>query len=144
MNNRRKFIKSTSVLIASAGMMGYQVVYSKNKIRLIDKTLKEGMLQHNVYFWLKSGLDNKDQKNFEKGLKDLVSSVKEVNKAEIGIPAPTPARDVVDKSFGYSLFVWFKSIEDHNIYQDHPAHKKFIDDCSKYWTKVQVFDSELI
>ncbi len=102
------------------------------------------MLQHTVYFWMKSGLTNKEKKAFEKGLKDLVTGVKEIKKAEIGIPAQTPARDVVDKTFGYSIFVLFKSVEDHNIYQQHEVHQKFIEKFSGYWTKVQVYDSEIL
>ena len=142
MKNRRKFLKTSSLLVASAGVMGYRAVHSENIV--VTSNEKENMLVHNVYFWLKSELDNDDKKAFEKGIKDLVSNVKEVKKAEIGIPAETPNRDVVDKSFGYSLFIWFNNVEDHNIYQSHPAHKKFINDCSKYWTKVQVYDSKLI
>jgi len=102
------------------------------------------MLQHNVYFWLKEGVSDDKKKRFEQGIKDFVSSVKEVHQAEIGIPAGTPDREVIDKSFGYSIFVWFKSIDDHNVYQKHPAHEKFINDFSDLWEKVQVYDSELI
>jgi len=102
------------------------------------------MLQHNVYFWLKDEVTKDEGEEFAKGIKAFVNSVKEVKKAEIGIPASTPERDVVDHSFGYSLFTWFSSMENHNIYQEHPAHKKFIEDFSHLWAKVQVFDSELI
>jgi len=144
MKNRRKFLKTTSFLVATAGIAGYEVVHSKNIIHSNTKFQEKKMLIHNVYFWLKSGLDKKEIKSFEKGLKELVSSVKEVHKAEIGIPAGTPDRDVVDKSFDYSLFIWFKSVEDHNVYQSHAAHQKFINELSALWTKVQVFDSELI
>ena len=102
------------------------------------------MLQHNVYFWLKEEVSEKDRQTFANGIKDFVDAVKEVKRAEIGIPASTPERDVVDHSFGYSLFTWFSSMENHNIYQEHPAHKKFIEDYSHLWAKVQVFDSELL
>ena len=144
MKNRRTFLKSASLLVASASVAGYQVAYSKNSIYSITKPQKKTMLQHNVYFWLKDTVTESEKKNFEKGIKEFVSAVKAVHKAEIGIPAPTPERDVVDHSFGYSLFTWFKTIEDHNVYQEHPAHQKFIDDFSALWARVQVFDSELV
>jgi hypothetical protein len=144
MKNRRKFIKSASLLAASAGLMGYHIAHSESKIISTDKEKGKAMIQHNVYFWLKDEVSESDRKGFAKGIKDFVSDVKEVHKAEIGVPARTEARDVVDHSFGYSLFAWFKTIEDHNIYQEHPAHKKFIDNFSSLWAKVQVYDSELI
>ena len=102
------------------------------------------MLRHNVYFWLKMEVTEVQKKDFEKGLVKFLSSIKEIEKADIGIPARTPDREVIDKSFGYSIFVSFKSIEDHNIYQEHPAHKVFIDDFSSLWAEVKVYDSEVI
>ena len=102
------------------------------------------MIQHNVYFWLKEDVSDDKRKKFGTGIKDFVSQVKEVHKAEIGIPAGTSDRDVVEHSFGYSLFVWFQTIEDHDVYQTHPAHDKFISDFSDLWEKVQVYDSELV
>lgn len=102
------------------------------------------MLIHNVYFWLKEGVSESDKQEFEQGMRDLVNAVAEAQKAEFGIPASTPARDVVDHSFGYSLFIWFNNVEDHNAYQVHPAHDKFIADFKHLWAKVQVIDSHLL
>ena len=135
---RRKFIKSTSLLIGTAGTMGYKVSYSKNLVN------KNGAMIHNVYFWLKNDVTNRQKKEFEKGLKGFLDAVKEIEKYEIGIPADTPNRDVVDKTFGYSIFVWFNNVEDHNIYQKHPAHDEFISSFSSLWTKVQVLDSGVL
>jgi hypothetical protein len=102
------------------------------------------MLQHNVYFWIKDGVSESEKRAFERGIRNFVGSVKEVKRAEIGIAADTPARDVVDHSFSYSLFTWFANMEHHNMYQEHPAHKKFIEDFSAIWAKVQVYDSYLV
>ncbi|MCK5207115.1 MAG: Dabb family protein [Cyclobacteriaceae bacterium] len=143
MNNRRKFIKSASLIAAGAGAFGYHVSHSKSKLIPINKKAKKGML-HNVYFWTKEGVSDIELKKFEQGIKDFVSAVKEIQKVEIGVPAPTEDRDVVDHSFGYALFIWFKSIDDHNVYQKHHAHEKFINDFSGLWEKVKVYDSELI
>ena len=144
MKDRRSFIKSTSFIVASAGVFGYNVVHSEGKSFSIKKEKDKVMLQHNVYFWLKEGVSEKERETFEKGIKDFVGAVNEVKKAEIGIPANTPLRDVVDHSFGYSLFTWFTTMENHNIYQEHPAHKKFIEDFSHLWARVQVYDSQLV
>jgi hypothetical protein len=144
MKNRRKFIKSASLIVAGAGTLGYQATHAKNNVLSTNKKSKKVMLQHNVYFWIKDGVSDADKKKFVTGIQDFMSAVKEVHKVEIGIPTSTEERDVVDHSFGYSLFVWFKSMEDHNVYQKHEAHQKFIDNFSSIWEKVKVYDSELI
>ena len=143
MDNRRKFIKSISLIVAGAGTLGYHVSHSKSKlISMNNKTIKS--MLHNVYFWVKEDVSDTELKKFEQGIKDFVSSVKEIQKVEIGVPAKTEDRDVVDHSFDYAMFVWFKSINDHNAYQKHPAHEKFISDFSDLWEKVKVYDSDLI
>lgn len=144
MKKRREFIKSASLIVAGAAAAGYQVSYAKNSIVSIDKKTKKSMLQHNVFFYLNEGVSESEKKGFEKGMKDFVSAVKEIQKAEFGIPASTEDRDVVDHSFGYALFVRFKSMDDHNLYQKHPAHKTFINSFSSLWKEVKVFDVELM
>ncbi len=143
MKNRRKFIKSASLIAAGAGTIGYHFSQAKNLITSINLKTKKSMI-HNVYFWVKNDVSESGKKKFEQGIKDFVSTVKEIHKVEIGVPAPTEDRDVVDHSFDYAMFVWFKNIDDHNVYQKHPAHKKFIDDYSQLWEKVKVYDSDLI
>ncbi|MCG8311298.1 MAG: Dabb family protein [Cytophagales bacterium] len=144
MNPRRKFIKSTSLLVAAAGTFGYHVAYTKNNMYSNKSVNKKGMLQHNVYFWFKEGVSEKDKKGFENGLKKFLGAVKEVQEYEIGIPAGTPDREVVDKSFGYSIFVRFKNVDDHNVYQKHTAHDEFINNFSGLWARVLVMDSEIM
>lgn len=144
MDTRRKFLKSTSLIVAGAGAFGYHVSHAKNHIISMNTKSKKVMLQHNVYFWLKENVSNEEKKKFEQGIKDFISAVKEIHKSEIGIPAATEHRDVVDHSFGFSMFIWFKNMDDHNAYQKHPAHQKFIDDFSGIWESVKVYDSKLI
>jgi DNA phosphorothioation-dependent restriction protein DptG len=139
-NNRRKFLKA-SLLSAGATVYGYGYAQGGS----LNAPLKSsGMLQHTVYFWLKSGVKDKERKDFESGLKRLVDKVKALDKAEIGKPASTPSRDVVDNSFDYSLFTWFKSVADHDVYQEHEEHKRFIEKYSELWDNVRVHDSVLL
>lgn len=139
-DNRRKFLKG-SLLTAGAAIYGYKV----NAGNRYDTAVKStGMLQHTVYFWLKSGVKDKQRKDFESGLKTLVGKIKEVAKSEIGKPAPTPSRDVVDNTFDYSIFTWFKNTADHDVYQEHEVHKKFIEKYADLWDNVRVHDSILI
>jgi len=102
------------------------------------------MVLHNVYFWLKEEVTESQKTGFEKGIKDFLEAVDEIQRYEIGVPATTPDRDVVDHSFGVSIFVWFNNVEDHNTYQTHEAHDVFIKSFNDLWAKVQVLDSSVV
>ena len=132
------------MLMAAAGTFGYQVSQAKNIPIFMNSKDPKIMMHHNVYFWLKDEVTDLQKKGFEKGLNIFLSSVEEIKSYSIGIPAETEQRDVVDHSFGYSIFVSFKDVADHNIYQKHAAHEKFINDFSVLWEKVVVYDSEVI
>lgn len=100
------------------------------------------MVLHNVYFWTKPEVDASQMAEFEKGTRTFLEAVPEIKRFEIGKPSSTPKREVVDKSFALSIFVWFDSVEDHDIYQTHPAHKVFIDSFNGLWEEVKVLDSD--
>ncbi len=102
------------------------------------------MMMHNVYFWLKDGVSEAEKRGFELGLKDLVHGVPEIHLAHIGKPAKTKDRDVVDHSFAYSLFIQFRTIADHDVYQDHRVHKAFVEKYSLLWDRVTVYDHEFL
>lgn len=105
--------------------------------------IKVGMLQHNVYFYLNEDVTEDEKEEFEDGLEELLS-IEEIFKSEIGIPGSTSERDVTDHSFGYSIFTWFETIEDYDVYADHPVHLDFIDKYNHLWADVKVYDSEII
>ncbi len=51
-------------------------------------------------------------------------------------------RPVVDDTFAVATVVKFKDKAAMDVYDKHPIHLKFYDDClNKYKVKVQVFDS---
>ena len=99
------------------------------------------MMTHSVYFWLKEECTSEDREAFETGLKGLFA-IDEIDSGSIGKPAGTPEREVTDHSFSYALMLSFKSVEDHNTYQEHPEHHRFVENCKDYWTRVVVYDSE--
>lgn len=140
--SRRDFLRSGSLLLAGAGVFGYEASRAAARNSTTEKG-KAGMIQHNVYFWLKAGVTDAEKKQFEAGLRELVGSIKEVKKAELGRPAATAQREVIDHTWHYAIFSWFKSIADHDVYQEHPVHKKFIEQYSRLWERVRVYDSEL-
>ena len=102
-----------------------------------------GMLQHNVYFYLNEDVTQEEREQFEEGLKTLLS-IEEIYDYQLGIPGATEERDVTDHSFGYSIFSWFKSLEDYSVYEDHPTHLEFIDTYNHLWADVKVYDSEIL
>ena len=97
-------------------------------------------LTHQVFFWLKNPDSKEDLNRLIAGLKTL-EKIETVKKLYIGVPASTEKREVVDASFSVSELMFFDSVEGQNVYQEHPIHKKFVEQCSGLWKKVVVYDS---
>ena len=106
------------------------------------KTDFEQLFIHHVFFWLRQPVTEDIRQKFEKALKKLVT-VETIVSYHLGVPAATN-REVIDSSYTYSLLTTFKNKEDQDIYQSHPTHLKFIEDCSDLWEKVVVYDSVTI
>jgi len=70
----------------------------------------------------------------------LLTSIKEIQEGYVGVPAST-RRSVIDHTYTYSLTFVFKNKADHDVYQEHPTHKKFIERYSHLWARVQVYDA---
>jgi hypothetical protein len=94
---------------------------------------------HHVYFWFKKPASKKDKTRFEEALKKLVT-IETIVEMHLGVPASTRL-EVVDHSYTFSLLTTFKNKDDHDIYQTHPTHLKFIEEFSDLWDKVVVYDS---
>jgi len=94
---------------------------------------------HHVFFWLKEPKNAEARKAFEKGIHALVK-VPQIQSYHIGTPVESP-REVVDDSFTYSYIAFFKNGADQDIYQTHPIHLKFVEDCQHLWEKVIVYDA---
>jgi hypothetical protein len=129
---RRTFIASAVALTASA------VTASALPIISMDKKEKK-QLAHHVFFWLKNPDSSADRDKLIEGLKTL-KKIETIKKLHIGVPASTEKRDVVDNSYQVSELMFFDDVEGQNVYQVHPIHKKFIEDCSHLWSKVVVYD----
>jgi hypothetical protein len=50
-------------------------------------------------------------------------------------------RPVNDRAFDVALHVVFTDRAAHDAYQEHPRHKKFIEENSGNWKQVRVFDA---
>ncbi|NVK54034.1 MAG: Dabb family protein [Alteromonadaceae bacterium] len=97
-------------------------------------------LRHSVFFWLKNPDSESDIAALIAGLKTL-ANIDSVKGIQIGVPASTEKRDVVDNSFQVSEMLLFDDVEGQNQYQVHPVHQKFVEECSHLWRKVVVYDS---
>lgn len=94
---------------------------------------------HHVYFWLKNPESKEDLQKLVAGLEAL-SAVPEIKLFHIGIPAATD-REVIDNTYAVSWLNIFETAQDQDVYQTHPLHLKFIEECSHLWSKVKVYDS---
>jgi len=99
----------------------------------------DGRIVHHVFFWLKNPGSAADRDALIAGLRKL-AKVEVVRSLQIGVPASTEQRDVVDSSFHVSELMVFDNVVDQKTYQDHPVHKEFVAKCSPLWRKVIVYD----
>lgn len=126
---RRKFITTT----AAMSMAGISTAVLPSGTHLV----------HHVFFWLKQPDSVADRDALIAGLKKL-ASIPLIVKLEIGLPASTEKREVVDNSWQVSELMYFASAADQAAYQEHPLHKAFVEQCSHLWEKVVVYDMQII
>lgn len=98
-----------------------------------------GTIVHHVFFWLKNPDSAADRDALIAGVRGL-GKVEVVRSVQVGVPASTEQRDVVDSSFHVSELMVFDNVADQKTYQDHPVHKDFIAKCGHLWAKVVVYD----
>ena len=125
--NRRTFI-ATSALTLGATATSFAMETEKP------------VLVHHVFFWLKNPSSLEDRTKLIEGVKTL-SKIETIRMLRVGVPASTEKRPVVDSSYAVSELIYFDDLAGQSVYQDHPIHKKFIENCSHLWEKVVVYDS---
>jgi Stress responsive A/B Barrel Domain len=95
---------------------------------------------HHVYFWLKNPENVADKAELIQGLTRL-AALSTIRMHHIGTPAATN-RAVIDSSYAVSWLCIFDDAEAQAVYQTHPIHLKFVEDCKHLWDRVVVYDSE--
>ncbi|MBX2947276.1 MAG: Dabb family protein [Cyclobacteriaceae bacterium] len=128
--NRKTFITTASLLSVSA-------------VAAPTSLMKKSKLLHQVYFWLKNPQSTADRDKLIAGIRTL-RGIETVRELHIGVPASTEKREVVDNSFSVSELIFFDDVEGQNNYQEHPIHKKFVEECSSLWIKVVVYDTTTV
>jgi hypothetical protein len=98
---------------------------------------------HHVFFWLKNPDSVADRDALIAGLRRL-AKIDVIRDLQIGVPASTEQRDVVDSSFQVSELMVFDNVVDQKTYQDHPLHKDFVAKCEHLWRKVVVYDMRTV
>ncbi|PWJ57573.1 stress responsive alpha/beta barrel protein [Dyadobacter jejuensis] len=98
------------------------------------------MFIHNVFFWLKDKSNDADRAALLKGIESL-KSIESVHTAYVGTPAGTN-RPVIDASYDFAEILVFEDEAAHDVYQIHPIHTKFVEDCAHLWEKVVIYDVE--
>ena len=96
------------------------------------------MFIHSVYFWLKDGLSAAEIEEYKRGLQSL-GTIESVREFYIGQPAGTD-RPVIDRSYSYGMIAAFDDERGHDLYQEHEIHEAFRTNCSRYWSKVLIYD----
>lgn len=127
--SRRKFLASTTLITLAAGATAGEMKKEDKKV-----------LVHHVFFWLKNPNSTADRDKLLAGVKSL-AKIETIRMLHVGIPASTEKRDVVDNSYHVSELMFFDTVEDQKVYQDHPIHQKFIQEHSMLWEKVVVYDT---
>lgn len=98
------------------------------------------MIVHQVFFWLK------DPQNSFQPVKEgciKIGKLQSAKSFQVGVPAPTAKREVIEDSYHIALTVNFESIADHDLYQEDPLHHEFIAEHSNKWEKVKIYDFEV-
>jgi len=97
------------------------------------------MFVHSVYFWLKPDLTLEQRAAFFRGVRSL-TTIETVRQSYVGEPAPTH-RKVIDRSYSCALIIVFDDELGHDLYQVHPVHDRFREECSSFWSKVSIYDA---
>ncbi|GGD65930.1 Dabb family protein [Lacimicrobium alkaliphilum] len=132
--SRRRFLSTTAVLGAASLLSGKAKAGAQQICSQLPK------LTHQVFFWLKNPDSIEDRDKLVEGLNDL-RRIESIRGLQIGVPASTEKREVVDNSYQVSETMFFDNTEGQNSYQVHPLHQEFVEQYSHLWAKVVVYDS---
>jgi hypothetical protein len=98
------------------------------------------MIAHHVLFWLKADTPDEQKQAFRAGLQTL-EQISTVKSFHIGTPSVIE-RSVVDRSYTFSLLLFFDSLEAHDAYQVDELHKTFLENFRSLFEKVIIYDAE--
>ena len=103
---------------------------------------KSAPLAHIVFFTLADSNDANQAKLVE-ACKKYLSQHEGLVYFGVGVNAPEYDREVNDRDYDVALHLVFATAKDQDVYQTHPDHLKFVEECKGLWRQVRVFDSTL-
>ncbi len=106
------------------------------------ETSKSAPLAHIVFFTLAEPSDANRSKLVE-GCKKYLDGHEGIVYFGVGVNAPEYAREVNDRDYDVALHLVFETARHQDVYQTHPRHVKFVEECKGLWKRVRVFDSRL-
>ncbi len=98
------------------------------------------MITHHVLFWLKPDTSDDQKQAFREGLQTL-EKINSVKNFHVGTPSVIE-RAVVDRSYTFSLLLFFEHLEAHDAYQVDELHKAFLERFRSLFEKVVIYDAE--
>ena len=104
--------------------------------------MSKPMIVHNVYFTLLDNSSEARQKLIDSCKRHLTGHPGEIS-FSAGVLCDSLSRPVNDREFDVGLHVVFRTLADHDAYQQHPQHIQFIEENMPKWKKVRVFDAEV-
>lgn len=131
-----------TVTFASFLIQGHRSMAEEPRSPASDAADKSAPLAHIVFFTLAESNDTNRAKLIE-GCKKYLDEHEGVVYFGVGVNAPEYDREVNDRDYDVALHLVFESAKDQDVYQTHPRHLKFIEECKGLWKKVRVFDSTL-
>jgi hypothetical protein len=97
-------------------------------------------LAHIVFFTLAESNDDNRSKLID-ACKKYLAEHEGVVYFGVGVRAPECDREVNDRDYDVALHLVFETAKDQDVYQTHPRHLKFVEECQGMWKQVRVFDS---
>ena len=92
------------------------------------------MIKHIVFFGLADSAEGKSKAEnaqiIKSGLENLIHLIPQIKKIEVGINYPNSPKT----NYDIALYSEFDTMEDVDIYQEHPEHKK----VAAYIAKVKI------
>lgn len=100
---------------------------------------ENGKFVHTVFFWLKDKDSEADRQKLYEGI-TMLSTIDLIETAFVGVPAATN-RDVIERSYDFSITFVFPDPETQDAYQVDPTHLKFVEEYGHLWERVLVYDA---
>lgn len=97
----------------------------------------EKLLRHVVIFKFKDSSSPKDVQNVADTFADLKNKIPQIADFEWGINV---SKEKLDQGFTHCFILTFKSEQDADTYQEHPAHRNFQQVLGPHMEKVFVVD----